>query len=264
MSMASGEQGLGMRDRHESIRELLGTREYVSTRELADRFGLSDMSVRRDLDVLAEAGVLRRVRGGAVPSDTTRAGSAAGAELRNGSADRRRIGVAAARLLQPGSIAFVDGGWTALDVVAAIPPDVRSSITLVTHSLPVLELVSRWPTPHLVALAGFFVPEHRMFAGPQTLQAIEDLRADIAFLGCDGLSGEAGLTTPHQLAGEVIAAMVERARRVVVVAESLKIGRRGFTPVAPTERIDVLVTDERVDQIQAHELIERGVEVVRA
>lgn len=264
MNKTSGEQRLGVRQRHESISELLGTREYVSTRELADRFGLSDMSVRRDLEMLAEAGVLRRVRGGAVPTESTRAGTASRAEPSEGSADRRRIGARAARLLEDGAIAFVDGGWTALDVVAAISADLRSSITIVTHSLPVLEIASRWPRPQLITLAGFFVPEQRMFAGPQTLRAIESLRADMAFVGCDGLSADGGLTTPHQLAGEVIAAMVERARRVVVVAESFKIGRRGFTPVAPTERIDVLVTDDRVDEMRARELTECGVEVVRA
>jgi DeoR/GlpR family transcriptional regulator of sugar metabolism len=264
MNKTSGEQRFGVRERHESISELLGTREYVSTRELADRFSLSDMSVRRDLEMLAEAGVLRRVRGGAVPTDSTRAGISSRAEPREGSADRRRIGVTAARLLEDGAIAFVDGGWTALDVVSAVSADLRSSITIVTHSLPVLEVASRWPRPQLITLAGFFVPEQRMFAGPQTLRAIESLRADIAFVGCDGLSAHDGLTTPHQLAGEVIAAMVERARRVVVVAESFKVGRRGFTPVAPTERIDVLVTDDRVDEMQARELTRCGVEVVRA
>jgi DeoR/GlpR family transcriptional regulator of sugar metabolism len=177
----------------------------VGSCQIAVSFQVGEEPLRRDIEMLAEAGVLRRVRGGAVgrwgggavATESTRAGTSSRAEPREGSADRRRIGTTAARRLEDGAIAFVDGGWTTLDVVSAISPDLRSSTTLVTHSLPVLEIASRWPRPQLITLAGFFVPEQRIFAGPQTLRAIESLRADVAFVGCDGLSADGGLTTPH-------------------------------------------------------------------
>jgi DeoR/GlpR family transcriptional regulator of sugar metabolism len=256
------ERGLATRDRRESIRDLLTARDYVSTRELAERFGLSDMSVRRDLEALSNAGVLTRVRGGAIPNDEARSRPSLRPRPPGGADDRHRIGAKAGGLLPSGSVVFVDAGWTTLETVSAIPADVRTGITVVTHSLPVLEVVSRWPNPRLVTLAGFFVAEQRMFAGPQTLQTIEGLHADVALIGCDGLSADGGLTTPHQLAGEVIAAMVARAHQVIVVAESFKIGRRGFTQVAPTDRIDTLVTDSRVDADHAAALRGRGVEVI--
>jgi DeoR/GlpR family transcriptional regulator of sugar metabolism len=252
------------RERRDQIREILATRDYVSLRDLADRFGLSDMSVRRDLAALEDQGLLERVRGGAIPSPASREGSRfdPGVPLRT--EQKRRIGAAAAGLLESSCVAFVDGGTTTVEVASAIPSGLRRMITLVTHSQRVLECASRWESSRLIALGGFYVPEHRIFAGPQTLTAINDLRADLAFVGCDGLSADDGLTTIDQLAGEVVGAMVERARKVVVVADSSKLGLRGFSPVAPTTSISVVVTDDGADQQQIDALRGRGVTVILA
>ena len=100
-------------------------------------------------------------------------------------------------------------------------------------------------------MGGLYLPAYMAFVGPQAVESLRSLSADVAVVGCDGLSSAEGLTMPHQLVAEIGTILIERARRTVVVADSSKIGRRGFTPIAPATAIDVLVTDEHADAARA-------------
>ncbi len=91
---------------------------------------------------------------------------------------------------------------------------------------------------------------------------LRELSADIVFIGCDGLTEETGLTTPHVLVAEVGGTMVARARRVVAVADATKLGRRGFTPIAPLSAVHVLVTNEEADPDHVRRARDAGIEVI--
>ena len=95
-----------------------------------------------------------------------------------------------------------------------------------------------------------------------TLADLRELSADLAFIGCDGLTLEVGLTTPHMLLAEVGAAMAARARRVVAVADATKLGNAGFTPIVGIDAVHVLVTDEHADPALVADLRRRGLEVL--
>jgi DeoR/GlpR family transcriptional regulator of sugar metabolism len=95
----------------------------------------------------------------------------------------------------------------------------------------------------------------------QSVDALNELSADVAVVGCDGLSADGGLTTPHQLLAQIGTTLVGRARHIIVVADSSKVGRRGFTPIAPAESIDVLVTDREANPQEVANLRKVGVEV---
>jgi DeoR/GlpR family transcriptional regulator of sugar metabolism len=159
-----------------------------------------------------------------------------------------------------------DSGTTVAQVAASIPPALRASnaITAVTWSLPVVEEIGSWEAPHLVVVGGLYLPEYRAFVGPQTIDGLRDLAADVIVLGCDGLSVEAGLTTPHVLVAEVGAVATSRSRRVVAVADSSKLGRQGFKPIVPLSAVDVLITDSGADPDRVAEIRASGVEVVLA
>jgi len=131
----------------------------------------------------------------------------------------------------------------------------------VTNSLPIINEVNTWDDPHLVAIGGTYLPTYMCFVGPQSLVALEQLSADVAVMGCDGLSADGGLTTPHQLVAEIGTTLISRARHVIVVADSSKVGRRGFTPIAPIGAIDVLVTDHGADASEVDSLRQQGVDV---
>lgn len=139
-----------------------------------------------------------------------------------------------------------------------------SAITVVTNSLLVLDEIGGWDNPHLICLGGLYLPDHQAFVGPQTVADMRDLSADIVFMGCDGLTLETGLTTPHVLVAEMGATMAARAERVVVVADGTKVGRRGFTPIAPLSAVDVLITDASADGAELDRARELGIEVIVA
>jgi DeoR/GlpR family transcriptional regulator of sugar metabolism len=100
------------------------------------------------------------------------------------------------------------------------------------------------------------------FVGPQAIASLEPLSADVAVVGCDGLSADRGLTTPHQLVATIGTSMVARAQRTIVVADSSKVGRTGFTPISAIDDVDVLVTDEDADPGEISRLRDRGITVL--
>ncbi|KAA9374832.1 DeoR/GlpR transcriptional regulator [Microbispora cellulosiformans] len=253
---------LRTRERRARVLELLDGKEFVSVKELADEFGLTEMSVRRDLSAMVAEGLITRVRGGAGrPAHTPTSRQYAEAAQRNAEA-KFKIARRAATLLDHASVVFFYSGSTVARVAASLDASAQTSLTVVTNSLPIIDDVSAWGDPHLVAVGGLYLPAYMAFVGPQAVAAFEGVSADVAVLGCDGLSADGGLTTPHQLVAEVGATIVRRATRKVVVADSSKVGRRGFTPIAPIEDIDVLVTDDGADPTEVARLRDTGLEVI--
>jgi len=253
-------------ERRAQIAGLVELMARVSVAELAARFGVTDVSIRRDLTMLEDQGLLRRVHGGAVTAAPEHGRSAYALRERTSRSEKKRIGIAAAALIGQGDVVVFDSGSTVVQVAAHIERPLRRSnaLTIVTNSLPVIDEVGRWESPHLVCLGGLYLPDHQALVGPQTVADMQELSADIAFLGCDGLTARTGLTTPHVLAAEVGAVIASRARRVVVVADSTKIGREGFTRIIPLAEVHVLVTNVGADPEELERARAEGVEVILA
>jgi DeoR/GlpR family transcriptional regulator of sugar metabolism len=247
--------------RRARILERLEERDFVSVKELSDESGLTEMSVRRDLMALEADGMITRVRGGATRRQVGETSRHYAASAQRNSAAKARIARAAVGLIPADAITFFYSGSTVAKTAASLTEEVRSSLTIVTNSLPIINEASTWDDPHLVAIGGTYLPAYMCFVGPQSIDALGELSADVAVMGCDGLSADGGLTTPHQLVAQVGTTLVNRARHIIVVADSTKVGRRGFTPIAPIESIDVLVTDRDADPDEVASLRARGVDV---
>ncbi|MEO7666740.1 MAG: DeoR/GlpR family DNA-binding transcription regulator [Dehalococcoidia bacterium] len=260
----SAARGLSARDRREHIAQLVDEAQRVGVADLTAKFGVTDASIRRDLILLEEAGRLRRVHGGAVSTSARIAAGTYATKLRLNRDAKIRIAIAAARLVQPGEVVLFDSGTTVAQVAAQMPATLRApnAITAVTYSLPVIDELGSWEAPHLVVVGGLYLPDYRAFVGPQTIEGLRDLTADVIFLGCDGLTVEAGLTTPHVLAAEVGAVATSRSRRVVAVADASKLGRQGFTPIISLSEVDILITDLAADPDRVADIRNAGVEVI--
>ncbi len=261
-----GGTALGARERRDQIARLVAERERVSVADLTSRFMVTDASIRRDLVILEDEGRLRRVHGGAEGGAASRASAMYAAKARERRDQKARIGAAAAAMIAAGDVVFLDSGTTVAAIAARIPGPLRraNAITVVTHSLPVVEVIGGWESPHLICLGGLYLPDYRAVVGPQTVAGLRELSADIVFLGCEGLTIEQGLTTPHVLVAEVGATMAARARRVVAVADASKLGQSGFTPIVPISAVDALITDDGADADQVRRIRDAGVEVVIA
>jgi DeoR/GlpR family transcriptional regulator of sugar metabolism len=256
----------GTRDRRAQIVELVSRSEHVDVSVLAQRFGVSDTSIRRDLAILESQNRLRRVHGGAVAPYSADRETIVGIKMREHQDEKRRIARTAVGLIGQGNVVLLDSGTTVAQVPAQLPAHLRmpGALTAVTHSLLVVQQMASREGGDLICLGGLFLPDYQAFVGPQTVAGLKGFFADVVFLGCDGLSPEAGITTPHVLIAEVGATMAARARRVVALADSSKLGRSGFTTILPLAEVDILITDSGAAPDAVERVQSTGVEVILA
>ncbi|MEU0603284.1 DeoR/GlpR family DNA-binding transcription regulator [Streptomyces sp. NPDC006393] len=245
----SENQNLLAEQRRALILDEVRRRGGVRVNELTRKLGVSDMTIRRDLDALARQGVLEKVHGGAVPvveASTHEPGFEAksGLEL----TAKEDIARAAARLVAPGTAIALSGGTTTYALAHHLVdvPD----LTVVTNSVRVADVFhtaqrasgQRQGAATVVLTGGVRTPSDSL-VGPVADQAIAALHFDMLFLGVHGISAEAGLSTPNLAEAETNRRLVQSARRVVVVADHTKWGVVGLSSFATLERIDTLVTD---------------------
>jgi DeoR/GlpR family transcriptional regulator of sugar metabolism len=247
--------------RRQRLVALVESRGAARLEELSAALGVSQATVRRDLNAVGAAGRLRRVHGGAVATDQridephfdVKAGAAA--------AEKGRIAAAALKLLAPDDTVYLDSGSTVLALARLLHGWTR--LTVVTNSLPVAtELVGRGP--RLIILGGELRATSRAIVGPLTRHLLEDLHVDRAVMGTFALSIEDGLTTTDPAEAFTKQLVLTRAREVVLLADSTKLGTRSFVRAGRLAEIDVLVTDAAIDARVARTLGRRGVRVIAA
>jgi len=258
------EQGLARAsDRRARIAQMLREGRRLRVADLVHEFGVTDTSIRRDLAILEAKGVLLRVHGGAVARASELRPKPVTDRMRLHLAEKQRIGDAAAKLIEPGEIVLFDSGTTTLQVAAHIPPTLRTSgmLTIITNSLRLAEDVMTWPAPNLILLGGLCVPDYQAIVGAQALEQLEHLMVDKVFLGVDGLTLSEGATTADILMAELNRRMAERARQVILVTDSSKLGRAGFEPIVQVNQIHRLVTDSSAPEELVQALRAEGVQV---
>jgi len=251
--------------RRSVILERLEREQAVEVADLSGEFGVSQVSVRRDLDVLERQGLLRRVHGGAVGLlDASLAQPPYAARARLRIKEKERIGRACAAMIRAGDHVILDSGSTALQVARSIPPDLLNSgnLTVITASLPIVQTLGRHKAVDVIVLGGIYVGEHEVMVGPHAIETLRMLHANKFFLGTDGLTFSHGATTANVLEAELNRAMAQASSQVIVASDSSKIGVIGLSTILPFSHIDMLVTDSAapVDFVTA--LRDAGVEVV--
>lgn len=250
--------------RRDLIAHLILERGHIQVTELMEEFGLTDTSIRRDLSILEDRGVIRRVHGGAVSTNEGLQVLDLEKRITQNSDEKKRIGKAAAKLIQPRDVILMDSGTTVLQVARHIPESLRQMGTLriMTNSTLLLDEMGPWATPNLLLLGGVFLPDHRATVGPQVLESLKQISAHRAFLGCDGLTLEGGITSAHPLVAQAGREMASRSDQVIVLADHTKLGRAGFVSIMPVSEIDILVTDALAPEHMVEALRQRGVEVM--
>ncbi|GAB0102139.1 DeoR/GlpR family DNA-binding transcription regulator [Nocardia sp. JMUB6875] len=251
-------------ERQQAIAALAEQRGRVSVIELAEQFEVTTETVRRDLAALDRLGLIRRVHGGAVPAAAlTAIELGTGEREHTRAAEKDRIAKAALAFLPPtgGSVLF-DAGTTTARIAAALPGD--RELVAVTNSLPIAVRLGGSAGVRTHILGGRVRGVTQAAVGADTLHMLADFRVDVAFIGTNALTIGHGLSTPDPDEAAVKRAMVASAHRVVVVADSTKIGREDLIRFAAIADIDVLVSDDQLLPAVRNELSEFGIEVVTA
>jgi DeoR/GlpR family transcriptional regulator of sugar metabolism len=226
--------------------------------ELTQALGVSDMTIRRDLDVLARSGLIEKVHGGAVlpgapsihePGFTVKSAREQGA--------KDAITRAAAALVVPGTAVGLSAGTTTF-ALAQLLRDF-AGLTIVTNSMRVASLFEQPYTaagPSVVLTGGMRTPSDAL-VGPVADLAIRSLHVDDLFLGCHGFDAIAGLSTPNLAESETNRAFIAAARRVTVIADHTKWGVVGLSSFATLEDADTLITDDGLPEEARALLTER-------
>lgn len=229
--------------RRSTILGLVDESGAVRVSDLVDHLGVSDMTVRRDIEHLAREGRVERVHGGAVAvgrASTHEPGFLAKSSLMT--AQKHAIAEYAAALVEPGSAVAISAGTTTYELARCLRsvPD----ITVVTNSVPVAQLLHESSTPgQTVVLTGGLRTPSDALVGPVAVTALRSLHVDRLFLGVHGIDARAGLTTPNIVEAETNRALVESARRTCILADHTKWGVVGLSTIIELDEVDLLVTD---------------------
>lgn len=249
-------------ERRRAILELLTHEGRVLVKELGPRFETSQVTIRKDLEILHSRGLVYRTHGGALPIP---AGALLDPSLREKEKLHRKekqlIGAAAARLVREGESIVLDSGTT----TTALARNLRDfrHLTVITNAVNIAAELAG--TAIEVILTGGTLRENSFsLVGPLAEETLHRLSADICFLGVDGFDVHFGLTTPNLLEASVNRVMMEIAKRVVAVCDSSKFGRRSLSLIAPTSSMQQAVTDTRISKSDLKALADAGIEVTLA
>jgi DeoR/GlpR family transcriptional regulator of sugar metabolism len=250
------------RQRHSYILDRIRAEGGVRVADLVRELGVSDMTVRRDLEQLHDQGLLEKVHGGATSisgSALFEPGFSAKSSLEQEA--KEAIAEAAAALVRPGQAIAISAGTTTHAIARRLVDVPR--LTVVTNSVPVSDVLYHGGrADQTVILTGGTRTPSDALAGPFAVAAMRTVHVDLVLMGVHGMDPRAGFTTPNMLEAETGRAMVDSGRSLVVVADHTKWGVVGLAQIAPLRAVTTLLTDDRLDAHAAEVLFDQVPEVI--
>lgn len=249
-------------ERQQAIVQLARANGRVDVAGLAEEFGVTAETIRRDLTTLERIGVLRRVHGGAIPVERIGFEPAVAARDAVQTEEKERIAKAAlAEVPEEGAI-ILDAGTTTARLAQALPAD--RELTVLVNSPAIAVILGPRPNINLLLIGGRVRGKTLATVDDWALRPLVDLYVDVAFIGTNGLSVERGLTTPDPAEAAVKRAMIAASRRTVVLADHTKIGQDYLARFGSLSDVDLLITDAGLNDDLVAEVEAEGVRVVRA
>jgi DeoR family fructose operon transcriptional repressor len=252
---------LGAREREGFILEALQHSAEAQVAWLAERLGVSQVTIRRDLERLAARGWVERLHGRALLRLSLRAERSLAERARLCADEKRRIAAYAASLVPDGATVFLGPGTTTTEVARVLAR--RRRLCVVTNALTVAEACLAEGRVDVVLTGGIARRPSGALSGSLAEDTLRGLRGDVAFVGATGLTVADGLTTTHLVEAHTLRVLVASARRVVVVADHTKFGRVAFAQIAPVSAAECVVTGRELDPEAAAPFEAAGVAVVR-
>jgi len=246
--------------RRQRIFEFVRANGFASVADLAVLESVSEMTIRRDIQALAGRHLLRQVHGGA--NAILDAGEGIDFRLRvsRRAETKKAIAAAALQFVRPRATIALDSGTTTLELARQLPSNAR--LLVATHSLPALMALSRAEGTDVVGLGGAFQSHTQSFAGPMALTAIRHLRIETFFMGSTSVRD--GFTyVGSAFDAQTKVALIDVSDRVVLLVDSSKFSQTSLFPIAPIDRIDVVITDRAAPEGAIGEFRTRGIDVIQ-
>ncbi len=248
-------------ERRQRIIEILRDQGAVRVDDLGHQFEVSEMTIRRDLDILEKKGCLERTHGGALAIHYMAGESPYSVKDKDNHALKEAIGREAALLIEDGETVFINSGSTTLQVILHLA--YRKGIRVVTNNVAAALALPEDTELDLILVGGQYRRQSGCTVGDFASRVLSEIVPTRAILGTDGLSLKAGMTSPIPQEATLTRMMLERIRgQVVVVADHEKIGRVASFFTAPISVIDILVTDKELDNSVFPDFEETGITII--
>lgn len=244
--------------RRQEILNVVENEGFVALQQLTDRVGVSESTIRRDLEYLERIGQIRRTRGGAayVGESLTTLDERAVQSL----AEKQAVGKAAADLVASGETVLLDGGTTTLEVARHLG---GKSLQVVTNSLPVATLLANQPQIELITIGGYVYPKTGVALGPLAIAALQQVHVRRLFMSVGGIT-EKGLFNSNTLLADTERAMLSVAEEVIVVTDSRKLGHSALAHLCSLDRVQRVVVDAGITEEWRTTLANAGIAVTVA
>jgi DeoR family transcriptional regulator of aga operon len=246
-------------ERRRSIVELVRNDGSVLVKDLARRFATSQVTIRKDLEILHGRGFLHRTHGGALPHHE---GALSDPSLREKEKlyrqEKLRIAAAAARMVQEGQVVILDSGTTTTAIARALKQ--LKNLTVITNAVNIAAELAGTAV-EVILTGGTLRKNSFSLVGPMAEETLRAINADLLFLGVDGIDPQHGLTTPNLLEAKVNRVMVEAARETVAVCDASKFGRRSLSSITPIRSLHAIITGRGAPAADLKALRKAGVKV---
>ncbi len=244
-------------ERHQKIKDILFTRSPVTLRELCDYFNCSEATIRNDLTFLEKNGALKRVKGGAVSTDSVPRNSRIAARMGVNTNEKKAIArYAVEHFVEPGMIITLDSGTTNL-LVAQCLVECGIPCTVITNSFPVASVISKNPDITMYLAAGEYDATHGSFHDESAEEVITSSRSDICFLSPNGIDEFGNITNSGLSENSIKKAMIRQASRLVILADHSKIGKSELKVLCTSGSVSCIITDSGITDSQK-EVLEKG------
>lgn len=250
-------------ERYEKIVEWVDTQGSMRVTELSERCGVTEETIRRDLDKLEQSGRLRRSHGGAVSVKYKE-------ELQSEipyperavahAEEKRRIASEAVKMVESGDRIALDASTTAWYMAAGLP---NIPLTVLTNSIKVAAELSNKEQIRVIATGGQLASKSLSFVGPLAERSLDAYHVDKVFLSCKGVHLTKGISESNELQALVKQKMIQIADEVILLADSSKFNIQAFTRVAEMGSVAKVITDQGVDEEQASALVEQNITCIR-
>lgn len=247
--------------RRKKILQWLEEKSQILVPELSKSFGVSEVTIRNDLDVLEKKNMLIKVRGGAIKIESNvSVDQNLSEKSRLHYREKSLIGQKAAGLIKESETILLDSGTTTMHVADNLSQ--FSEITLLTNALNIANHVGSFPGTNVIILGGYLRKKSYSLIGPLAENALKNFHVDKLFLGVDGFDTQNGIYTPNVEEAHLNQLMIEVSQEVIVVADSSKFNNRSFALISSLEKIDIVVSDKGIKKEDKQRLIKAGIEVL--
>ena len=253
---------LSTEERREEIIALIHENGKVKVSDLSERYGISEVSIRKDLEVLEAEGHLSRVHGGAIGLNKLYVNMDLSERFRTNAVSKKRLAELAAKFIEDNDTIMMNAGTTLTYVLRAIRD--KKNINIVTNSVQNATEAALYQNFNVILLGGEIDSKYQFTHGNDAIRQVENYHATKCILSVDGICASSGLTLYYSNEAALVKKMIESSSKVIVTADSSKIGKNVFARVCDASKTDVLVTTVSDNREELNALSKLGVEIHEA